>query len=486
MTFAKSSFEAFLTTDPAAANRLKKLLSQESILALRGTSKPLKRWLDDTMPVVFATGYYTYPVPPHVSASALYTNPTWVHAFERVIPHIQHLYIRVQPVLSRTMGVLVVTTLHTLLSVAPNVNKLTLRLDHPPAHPRDVSPTSTGAVLYVYPTTPPLNLQTPTHDPPLISIRQALESVNPPKLRVLRLPNASITTLMALRWGMLSTLPTPPPPSGQGPRPEEGGEESEGSDTSDTSEVSRRPFWSHITELDVHCVKWWDILLPAPPAGFDLTFGEPGVSARRKPKKEFQANKERYRNGIKILHDWLSSFRFTLKVLKFQWVELGQQMFGARPTARAFMEGYPVQETELVSDPRYVRASRGPNIFAFDLANADAEGVDEIWFSSPRIIWKVLSEVWVGGMGQVWAGKVRECAKEIRSVGVLIEGTGTAGFGSSCEEVAQSGGSLYNIVRFDEETETETESESEAEKRAKMAAIEGVRRGIMGGLGLEG
>ena len=76
-------------------------------------------------------------------------------------------------------------------------------------------------------------------------------------------------------------------------------------------------------------------------------------------------------------------------------------------------------------------------------------------------------------------------------VAVTIKKSGEVGHGLVSDGSARVGGPVYRVVKFTEdserenETENETESDSEEEERARRAAMEGLRRGIMGGLGLD-
>ena len=473
-----SVFESFLRTAPA--NIVKSLLSVESLLAVRLVSKSMNVWTNDVMSRIFETGYLSYPASGNIVT--LYTDTTWIHAFEKVVPHIEHLVICVLPCRRENLTILAATTLHTIFRCAAKLRILTLRITHHPVRLSEIILASTGALLYVYPTFPPLMRESPTHHFPIVSIRKQLEDVNPPNLKVLRLPKTSIAAIIALRWGVLAQVP-----SGLMATPLTSPNRA-WINIHDFVRASENPFWEHIVEVDVQLVKWWDVILPSPPRGFAFGPGRKKLSAAERATDDVKADIERYRMGIVALYDWLSHLSTNLEVLRFEWLELDQQRFVAAPSARALIEGYQAEEPQLLSDGRYARFGRGPNIFQWEEVNSEVEGVGTIWFRQPKIVWGKLKEVWVGGMGPVGARKVQECAEHIRWVGVGIDGSGTVGYGLVSDRSGQVGARAYGLMRFteDSETESETESDSEEEERARRAAMEGLRRGIMGGLGLDG
>lgn len=162
---------------------------------------------------------------------------------------------------------------------------------------------------------------------PLFSLRLALEQATMKSLTELHFHQLTVPGLLGLRWG--------------------------GFDAFVDATWMGKTFWRGITSLRVGMttdwLKW----------AYQELYHETNAEQRERMKRE----RDIYRQGIQILHDWFFHFSLVdnMRRLCFEWV-----------------------------------GATGPNPFLLDDEVAKEKGSD--WFSAPGITWKGVQEVWLGGV----------------------------------------------------------------------------------------
>ncbi|MCJ1227855.1 hypothetical protein MMC12_004514 [Toensbergia leucococca] len=134
--------------------------------------------------------------------------------------------------------------------------------------------------------------------------------------------------------------------------------------------------WRGIKSLGIGLVPWWGDI-----AGYKKTED----TAQR------QQQKERWRVGVKVLHDWIGSFGVGLERIIFEW-----------------------------------KGAEGPNPLLLDIVAA-RRGIGR-WFSAPEVKWKGLREVWLGAC---WIGReeIFELMERMGQLEILMVWKGWVGAG---------------------------------------------------------
>lgn len=155
----------------------------------------------------------------------------------------------------------------------------------------DTLPSASSVPLPPYPSLKHLYVHCPSEDPfyPLLDFRLALQSAEVPLLTHLTLSNISLDCILALRWGSFTSF-------------------------GDSAWPSAR-VWRGLKYLDLK-------LLP-PRQDHSPRINESPAKAQER----HQSEKQEWRTGLKILHDWLNSFASTgnttpggLETLKIEWL----------------------------------------------------------------------------------------------------------------------------------------------------------------------
>ncbi|KAL8727271.1 MAG: hypothetical protein Q9166_006152 [cf. Caloplaca sp. 2 TL-2023] len=174
-----------------------------------------------------------------------------------------------------------------------------------------------------------LRIEPPTTEAfqPLLSLRLALEAASLKTLKDIHIETLTIQGLLALRWGAF--------------------------DAFKESVWMGETFWHGITNLRIGMASDW------------LKYAHQGLEQEHDEEKRLQMKEEReiFRQGIQIMHDWFFQFSVAGKLEKlcFEWVD-----------------------------------GTGPNPLLLDEEVAKEEGGR--WFSAPGIIWSGVREVWLGGV----------------------------------------------------------------------------------------
>jgi len=225
--------------------RLLSLLPISSLLSLRQVSHATKAMVDSRQPPVVSSPYMTFPLnqlsPSHLSK---------------------------------------------LHCTAPYDDVLSVYFSEAPA----TIPSASHVPLPPYPSLIHLRVNCPSEDPfyPLLNFRLALQAADIPILTHLTLFNVSLDSILALRWGSLTSF----------------GE----------SDWHSGRVWRGIKHLDITLL----------PPRLDGSPRSHEVSTNEKERR--REEQQEWRTGIKILHDWLNSFASTgastasgLATLKFEW-----------------------------------------------------------------------------------------------------------------------------------------------------------------------
>lgn len=184
---------------------------------------------------------------------------------------------------------------------------------------------NTGQSLPTFPSLVDLHLDCPSRltIQPLLSFRQAFQSPSVPLLTRITISNLTLDGIKALRFGAFTSFGKPDPTS--------------------------RQMWQRLKYLDITVVPWF------------------GKAARNKQNylklEDPQDDTERWRTGLKLLHNWLESFAYTgsLETLNFRW-----------------------------------QGQEGPNPLLLDLVAREATRVQ--WFSAKGIRWQGLKQIQLMGV----------------------------------------------------------------------------------------
>ncbi|KAL8912890.1 MAG: hypothetical protein Q9171_002184 [Xanthocarpia ochracea] len=162
---------------------------------------------------------------------------------------------------------------------------------------------------------------------PLFSLRLALEQARLASLTELHVHQLTVPGLLALRWG--------------------------GFDAFMDATWMGKTFWRSITSLRIGMTSDW----------LKWAFQELCHEQKKEQKARVKQERDIYRQGIQILHDWFFQFSLVenLRRVCFEWV-----------------------------------GGNGLNPFLLDKQILKEEGAK--WFSAPKIIWKGVNEVWLGGV----------------------------------------------------------------------------------------
>ena len=161
---------------------------------------------------------------------------------------------------------------------------------------------------------------------PLFSLRLALEQARLASLTELHVHQLTVPGLLALRWG--------------------------GFDAFVDATWMGKTFWRNITSLRIGMTSDW----------LKWAYQELYHEQKKEQKARMKKEREVYRQGIQILHDWFFQFSLVenLQRVCFEWV-----------------------------------GGNGLNPFLLD-EQIVKEGAR--WFSAPEITWKGVNEVWLGGV----------------------------------------------------------------------------------------
>ena len=184
---------------------------------------------------------------------------------------------------------------------------------------------NTGQSLPTFPSLVDLHLDCPSPltIQPLLSFRQAFQSPSVPLLTRLTISNLTLDGIKALRFGAFTSF--------------------------DKADPTSRQMWQRLKCLDITVVPWF------------------GKAARNKQNylkpEDPQDDTERWRTGLKLLHNWLESFAYTgsLETLNFRW-----------------------------------QGQEGPNPLLLDLVARETTRVQ--WFSAKGTRWRGLKQIQLMGV----------------------------------------------------------------------------------------